>query len=59
MPTLVDGGLSYIRHRSPQHRPAEVTHHHGEADHLAYLEAPFHEARAAIHKRMHELGIPH
>jgi hypothetical protein len=59
MLTLVDGGLSYIRHRSPQHRPADVTHHHGEADHMAYLESPFHEAHAAIHKRMHELGIPH
>ena len=31
----------------------------GEADHQPYLEAPFHAARAAIHKRMHELGIAH
>ena len=33
--------------------------HHGEMDHLAYLERPFVEARAAIHRRMHQLGIPH
>ena len=36
-----------------------VTHHHGEADHLAYLERPFLEAQAAIHQRMHQLGIAH
>jgi hypothetical protein len=35
------------------------THHHGEADHQAYLERPFHQARAAIHRRMHELGLHH
>jgi hypothetical protein len=58
MLTLVQGGLDYIRHRSP-HYHGEVTHHHGEHDHLAYLERPFQEAMAAIHKRMHELGIPH
>ncbi|MBI4640385.1 MAG: CehA/McbA family metallohydrolase, partial [Candidatus Tectomicrobia bacterium] len=60
MLTLVEGGLSYIRHRSTQYKKEEmVTHHHGEEDHLAFLERPFLEAKAAIHKRMHELGIPH
>lgn len=59
MLTLVDGCISYIQHTSRQHRPGEVTHHHGEEDHLAYLERPFAEARAAIHKRMHQYGIPH
>ena len=34
-------------------------HHHGEADHLAYLERPFLQAREAIHRRMHQLGVPH
>jgi len=57
--TLIEGGLSYIRRRSPQYRPDSVTHHHGEADHLAYLERPFIEAREAIHRRMHLLGIAH
>lgn len=59
MLTLIEGSLSYIRHMAPQHPPGTVTHHHGEEDHQAYLERPFHEAREAIHRRMHQLGIPH
>ncbi len=59
MLTLIDGSLSYIRRRSPQRPPESVTHHHGEADHMAYLERPFLEAREAIHRRMHQYGIPH
>src|SRR5262249_15443897 len=59
MLTLVDGGLAYIRQRALHYQPGSVTHHHGEEDHLAYLERPFNEARAAIHRRMHELGITH
>jgi hypothetical protein len=59
MLTLVEGGLSYIRHRAPHHPHGTVTHHHGEEDHIHHLEEPFHQAAAAIHKRMHELGIPH
>jgi len=57
--TLLDGGLSYIRKMSPQRPAGEVLHHHGEEDHMAYLERPFHEAIAAIHKRMHAIGIEH
>src|SRR6266700_3906939 len=57
MLTLIDGSLSYIRELSPRDRPGTVTHHHGEEDHEAYLERPFLEARAAIHRRMHELGL--
>lgn len=59
MLTLLDGGLSYIRHRSRQHAPGTVDHHHGEADHEAFLSRPFQEAQEAIHRRMHELGIAH
>jgi hypothetical protein len=59
MLTLVEGTLSYIRHTAAHDPPGTVTHHHGEADHLAYLERPFHQAREAIHRRMHQLGIPH
>ena len=59
MLTLVSGTLEYMRHTAP-HRPAEtVTHHHGEEDHLAYLERPFREAIEAIHRRMHQLGVKH
>jgi hypothetical protein len=59
MLTLIDGSMAYIRHTAAHDPHASVTHHHGEADHMAFLERPFHEAAAAIHRRMHDLGIPH
>lgn len=59
MLTLVDGSLEYIRKRAPQWRPGTVTHHHGQEDHQAFLESPFHEAIHAIHQKMHDLNIPH
>jgi hypothetical protein len=59
MLTLLDGSLQYMRSRAPQWRPGTVTHHHGEDDHQAFLERPFHEAIAAVHKKLHEHGIPH
>lgn len=51
MLTLVEGGLAYIRQAALHHPPGAVTHHHGEDNHLAYLERPFHEAHAAIQRR--------
>ena len=57
--TSVEGTLAYIRENTRQHDPARTTHHHGEDDHLAYLERPFIEAREAVHGRMHELGLAH
>ena len=59
MLTLIDGNLTYIRETAAQHAPGTATHHHGEDDHIAYLERPFLEAREAIHRRMHQLGVPH
>jgi hypothetical protein len=59
MLTLIDGSLTHIRERALRDRPGTVTHHHGEDDHLAYLERPFLEAQDTIHKRLHELGIAH
>jgi len=59
MLTLVHGGLSYIHHTALHHPPGTVTHHHGLDDHVGYLESPFREAIAAIHRRMHEMGVPH
>lgn len=59
MLTLIDGSLAHIRHTAAHYPPGSVTHHHGEADHQTFLERPFHEAAAAIHRRMHELGIAH
>lgn len=58
MLTLVDGSLQHIR-RAPQWKSDHVTHHHHSHDHLEYLEGPLHEAAQAIHKKMHEHGIPH
>lgn len=59
MLTLVDGSLQYIRDLAPIHRPRPVLHHHGEADHQAFLERPFLEAREALHRRLHSLGLAH
>jgi hypothetical protein len=59
MLTLLHGGVDYIRHRSRQHPAGSVLHPHAEEDHLAYLERPFHEAIAAVYRRMHEAGANH
>jgi hypothetical protein len=59
MLTLLDGSLQYIRKRAPQWRPGTTTHHHSHEDHQAFLESPFQQAIAAIHRKMHEHGIPH
>lgn len=55
MLTMIEGNLAYIRQMTRQHRPGEVTHHHGEKDHLTYLERPFHEAREEILRRTQRL----
>jgi hypothetical protein len=52
MLTLVEGSLTYIHELSHQHAPGTVTHHHGEEDHMAYLERPFLEAREALRRRL-------
>lgn len=52
--TLTEGNLTYVRETAPIQRPGGVTHHHGEEDHLAYLERPLLEAREAIMKRMEQ-----
>ena len=60
MLTLIDGSLAYIqRHARRDTDEARVTHHHEHNDHLAFLERPFHEARAVIHRRLHEAGVAH
>ena len=59
MITLAEGGISYIRNTARHYDSDHTTHHHNEVDHLAFLERPFQEAIQAIHKRMHNLGIPH
>ncbi|MBI4028255.1 MAG: CehA/McbA family metallohydrolase [Verrucomicrobia bacterium] len=59
MLTLIEGSLTYIRETALHEPDDHAMHHHGERDHLAYLERPFHEAAEAIHRRMHQLVIPH
>jgi hypothetical protein len=60
MLTLIEGSLEHIRHHARRFRnEGQVTHHHEQEDHQAFLEGPFHEARAAIHRRMHEAGVAH
>ena len=49
--TLVEGGLEYVRHTASYYPAGTVTHHHGQDDHARYIEAPFHEAVAALRAR--------
>ncbi len=56
MLTLIEGGLAYIRKTAAHYPSSIVTHHHGEDDHIAYLERPFLQAREAILRRMEYLG---
>jgi len=51
MLTMVHAGLEHIRQQSRQYPPGSVLHHHGESDHVAYLERPFHEAIRLLNKR--------
>jgi len=56
MLTLLHGGIEYIQSRPRQYHPGTVIHHHGEEDHLAYLERPFREAIEAVKHRMDNEG---
>jgi hypothetical protein len=54
MLTLIEGSLAHIRRRAVRYPDGHATHHHGETDHLAYLERPFLEARGALERRLEE-----
>jgi hypothetical protein len=56
MQAVVEGSLAYIRERSTQHRSELVSHHHGETDHMRYLERPFLEALAMVRARLNGRG---
>jgi hypothetical protein len=49
--TLVEGAREYVRHTAVRRSDQVTTHHHGEADHLAWLERPFDEALRALEAR--------
>ena len=57
MLTMIEGGLVYIDETSARRQPGSVTHHHGEADHMAYLRRPFLEAQDAVRRRLEEHGL--
>lgn len=57
MLTLVDGCLSYIDRSAVRWGPSDVTYHHGEGDHAAWLHRPFLEARDALEERLAQLGL--
>jgi hypothetical protein len=50
--TLVEGGLAYVGDLAPRRPSDRVLHHHGEADHQAFLERPFLQAQAALRARL-------
>jgi hypothetical protein len=52
--TLVEGAREYVRHTAARRPDQLTTHHHGEADHLAWLERPFTEALRALDERARE-----
>jgi hypothetical protein len=52
MTTLLEAGIQYIRERALRWPEGDVLHRHGHDDHLAFLEEPFHEAIAALGRRL-------
>ena len=56
MQNVIEGTLAYVRERSTQHPAELVSHHHGETDHMGYLERPFLEALELVKGRREEHG---
>ena len=55
MLTQIEAGI--LRLRSGRHYPEDrITHHHGEADHQAFLERPFREALERVRARLDAAG---
>ena len=52
MQTMIEGDLTYVREMSGQLDYTHITHHHGESDHIAYLERPLLEALKAVEERL-------
>jgi hypothetical protein len=49
---IMHAAVRYIREHSPQWPSDRVTHHHGNDDHLAYLEEPFRGAIEGLEERL-------
>ena len=52
--TLIEGAREYVRHTAVRRTDQFTTHHHGEGNHLAWLERPFAEALRALEERGRE-----
>jgi hypothetical protein len=52
--TIVEGARDYVRHAAVRRSDQVTTHHHGEANHLAWLQRPFDEALRALDERGRE-----
>jgi hypothetical protein len=56
MLTLIEGSLAYVRETALHYPSGMVTHHHGEDDHLAYLERPLLDARDAVNRKLRQFA---
>ncbi|WP_067181435.1 CehA/McbA family metallohydrolase [Microtetraspora niveoalba] len=54
MLNLIDGSLAYIDERSRSVWPGRACHRHGQEDHMAFLRAPFLQARELLRARSAE-----
>lgn len=52
MLSMYEGSLTYLHNTALHHPHGTTTHHHGEDDHMAYLERPFLQAREAVQRRL-------
>ncbi|MGI8868586.1 MAG: CehA/McbA family metallohydrolase [Mycobacteriales bacterium] len=60
MRTLIEGARDYVRHTAVRRADQLTSHHHGEPDHLAWLQRPFDEALGAVERRLgHSHPHPH
>jgi hypothetical protein len=51
MEAMIEAGLERLRRRTRRYPEDRIMHHHGEADHQAFLERPFLEALERIRDR--------
>jgi hypothetical protein len=56
---MIEGNFAYIREMTRHYQAGKVIHHHGESDHLAYLERPLHQAKDEILQRIQRLENGH
>ncbi len=56
MEALIEGGLAHMRQSAPRYPEGRISHHHGEPDHMAFLERPFREALERVRERLQRAG---